>query len=67
MRESMQHEAAVLVLYKEPLTAVERRESMLTQYARMYQNNLIMSRHLTIYLHRLGLELLPRLSPSLGS
>src|ERR1700687_2989821 len=34
MRESMQHEAAALVLYKELLTAVEGRSGMLGEYAR---------------------------------
>ena len=34
MRESMQHEAAALVLYKELLAAVEGRSVMLKEYAR---------------------------------
>ena len=34
MRESMQHEAAALVLYKRLLTAVEGRSVMLEEYAR---------------------------------
>ena len=34
MRESMQHEAAALVLYKQLLTAVEGRSVMLEEYAR---------------------------------
>ena len=34
MRESMQHEAAALVLYKELLAAVEGRSVMLEEYAR---------------------------------
>jgi bacterioferritin len=34
MRESMQHEAAALVLYKELLTAVKGRSVMLEEYAR---------------------------------
>jgi bacterioferritin len=34
MRESMRHEAAALVLYKELLTAVEGRSVMLEEYAR---------------------------------
>jgi bacterioferritin len=34
MRESMQHEAAALVLYKKLLTAVEGRSVMVEEYAR---------------------------------